>query len=267
MFCQSYPATQLQSTIDSLKRYLIDNIAVSFIPKDSLENLLQSSIKNSVENNIIVTFNLDFLRNTNLNSNFKQICKNAFLVLPDGIGITSLIYLKHGKMPPRITGSDVFSILLSIAEKNKLPIALVGSSIEVQKLVTQKIKSAYPNLIVAAALSPPKYFETKEIENERVVLELQSAKPDILFVALGSPRQEIWIEQNKNIIGAKINVGVGAVFDFYSGKKKRAPKIFQKLGLEWFWRLLNEPKRLFTRYILNDLPFYFKMIIQIVKEK
>ncbi len=81
-----------------------------------------------------------------------------------------------------------------------------------------------------------------------------------MFLALGSPRQEIWLSKHKNEIGAIINVGVGSVFDYFSGKKKRCPKFLQRIKIEWLWRLLSEPNRLFKRYIINDIPFFLKTI-------
>ena len=148
-----------------------------------------------------------------------------------------------------------------------MKIALVGSSNLAQQKIIKIIKEKFPNIKVVSTISPPFQFEKNESENKKVIDELIEAKPDVLFLSLGAPRQEYWIENYKNLIGTKLNVPVGAVFDYFSGEKTRAPKIFQAVGLEWFWRLLVEPKRLFNRYILNDIPFYFKMLYQIIKEK
>jgi N-acetylglucosaminyldiphosphoundecaprenol N-acetyl-beta-D-mannosaminyltransferase len=100
-----------------------------------------------------------------------------------------------------------------------------------------------------------------------LINELVNKNPDIVFVALGSPRQELWINKIKERVGSKLYMGVGAVFDFYTGKKKRAPILFQRIGFEWFWRLLNEPKRLITRYLCNDLPFFMRQLIRIKLEQ
>ncbi len=237
------------------KIFSLNGIPISSMTKESLKVFFLNELLDEGKNNLTVTFNLDFLRSTTVDINFKEICKNAQLVVPDGVGVTSLIYLKYGKIIRRITGTDIFKIILTIADERQLKIALVGSSISVQKKIINKLNEEFPNIKIVSTLSPPFLFENNEIENKKVIDELISAKPDVLFIALGSPRQEYWLEKYKESIGAKINVGVGAVFNYFSGEKRRAPKIFQAIGLEWFWRLLAEPKRLFKRYVLNDIPF------------
>ena len=103
-----------------------------------------------------------------------------------------------------------------------------------------------------------------EEENNMVLQQLINSKPDVLFLALGNPRQELWLNKYKEQIGSKLNVGVGAVFDFYTGYKRRSPKLFQKLDLEWAWRLLQEPRRLSKRYLIQGIPFYIKKSVQII---
>jgi N-acetylglucosaminyldiphosphoundecaprenol N-acetyl-beta-D-mannosaminyltransferase len=100
-----------------------------------------------------------------------------------------------------------------------------------------------------------------------LINELTNKNPDIVFVALGSPRQELWISKIKDRVGAKLYMGVGAVFDFYTGIKKRAPVLLQKIGLEWFWRMINEPGRLAKRYLYNDLPFFVQQVKRIKLEQ
>ena len=139
----------------------------------------------------------------------------------------------------------------------------MGSTIEALKKIQIKIAKEFPALIICCTLSPDYNFESDFEKNIKLVNELKNAKPDILFLALGSPRQEIWLAKYKDTIGAKINMGVGAVFDFYSGTKARSPEFLQKFGLEWLWRLFNEPGRLFRRYIISDIPFFIKEYFRI----
>ncbi len=250
--------------MNSFQNFSLNEIQIATITTESLKEYLSMNLLDEGENNLIVTFNLDFLHNSYIDKKFKTICQNAKLVVPDGVGITSLVYFKYNKIIRRITGTDVFNTILSIAEEKHLKISLVGSSTSAHEKITKKLNEEFPHIKIVSALSPPLQFEKNEEENKKVLDELIMSKPDVLFVALGSPRQEYWIEQNKKAIGAKLNVGVGAVFNYFSGEKIRAPKIFQSVGLEWLWRLMSEPKRLFKRYILNDIPFYFKMLGQIL---
>ncbi len=212
---------------------------------------------------MIITFNLDFYLNASINPEFKNICQSSGFVFPDGFGITKLLKLKYGITVNRITGNDLFILLLELANKNRLKAAFAGSTNKTLAKLRNKIQINYPDLIICETESPPLNFEKDPIVNNSVIEKLKDSKPDILFLALGSPRQEIWLAENKERIGAKINIGVGAAFDYYSGTKKRSPEFLQKTGLEWTWRLFNEPGRLFRRYIIRDLPFFIKEYFKI----
>lgn len=248
-------------------KYDLNNIPIQDLSLQELRDFLQSQLLNETKPIQIITFNLDFLRTAVINDEFNSICKNGSLVVADGFGITSLIRFKYHKKIERVTGHDIFHELIRLSHKREIKIALLGSSKLVQNSVRAKIEQQFPACKIVSTLSPPHHFEKNKQMNDTVIAELKNAKPDILFVALGSPRQEIWINNYKDSIGAKINVGIGSVLDYYSGHKKRAPQFVQRIGLEWFWRMLSEPKRLSRRYLLNDLPFYFKTIKKIYPNK
>ncbi|MFA6596912.1 MAG: WecB/TagA/CpsF family glycosyltransferase [Ignavibacteriaceae bacterium] len=234
----------------------INNIKDVGLFKKELEFLLSER-----KTNLIVTFNLDFLRISAENNTFKDVCKNAQIVLADGVGITSLLKLKYGISLHRLTGNDLFQVLLEIANDKKLRLALVGSTTKSLEVLGIKLGKTFPNISLLT-ISPPFLFETEESTNNKVIDELKNFQPDILIAALGCPRQEIWLSENMNTINARINVGVGAALDFYSGMKKRAPVFLQKIGLEWVWRLFSEPNRLVKRYVFLDLPFFIRLIIK-----
>ena len=237
------------------------------IINSDLENLriqIEQDLNIERETIHIITFNLDFYYTAEHNKIFRSICGTAELVVPDGHGITSLLLLKHKQNIKRITGNELFELLLDISNKKKLKVAFVGSTPEVMAGLTKKVGLKYPDLKIAAALTPPLNFETDDKINNRVVNELTLSGADILFAALGSPRQEIWLNNYKTIIRPKVCIGVGAAFDFYTNAKKRSPAFLQVIRLEWFWRLLNEPGRMFRRYIINDIPFFIKHAIKIL---
>ena len=183
--------------------------------------------------------------------------------MADGIGIVLLLRLKYRQKIERITGSDLFNACLEIADRKSLRIALVGSSAETLFLLSEEIRIKWPSVILLT-LSPEYEFEKSPELNNRIVNDVKSFSPHILLVALGCPRQEKWIFSHKDYIGAKINIGVGAVFDFYSGTKKRAPLFLQSIVMEWFWRLLREPVRLGKRYLVKDLPFFIITLFRIM---
>lgn len=215
---------------------------------------------------LVITFNLEIYRNALINNDAYLVCRNAELVIPDGISIAHLLKLKYKKKINRITGTDLFEMILNISSDMHLSVAFVGSSEKVIRDLSVKVKSLYPNCRIVAAISPAIYFEKNTAENNFVLEELKMASPDILFLALNNSRGELWLSKYKDQIGAKINIGVGAVFDFYTGNKKRSPVFFQRLSLEWAWRLSQEPKRLYKRYLIHGVPFFLKKAVQILNK-
>jgi N-acetylglucosaminyldiphosphoundecaprenol N-acetyl-beta-D-mannosaminyltransferase len=247
-----------------LYSYDLDGIQILSSNLTELRAYLLDSLVNSGKSKLIVTFNLEFYRNANINNDFYSVCENADLVIPDGMSIIYLLKLKHKKRLNRITGNDVFDLILGISNKLPLNVAFVGSKKVVIEKLKKKVSIDYPNCNIVAAISPSYCFEENEEENNQVLQQLVNSKPDVLFLALGNPRQELWLNTYKEQIGAKLNIGVGAVFDFYTGHKKRSPKFLQKLALEWAWRLLQEPRRLSKRYLVQGIPFYIKKSLQII---
>jgi N-acetylglucosaminyldiphosphoundecaprenol N-acetyl-beta-D-mannosaminyltransferase len=247
-----------------LHSYDLDGIKIISSDLTELRSYFLNTLVNSGKPKIIVTFNLEYYRNAIINKDFYSVCLNADMVLPDGVSITSLIKLKHKKGVLRITGNDLFKLILSMTNEIPLKIAFVGSTEQVIEELKNKIRIEYPDCKIAAAISPSYYFENKEEENNKVLQQLVDSKPDVLFLALRNPRTEFWLDKYKDQIGSKLNIGIGAVFDFYTGHKKRSPEIFQKLALEWAWRLFQEPQRLYKRYLIQGIPFYIKKTLQII---
>ncbi|MHB8930435.1 MAG: WecB/TagA/CpsF family glycosyltransferase [Melioribacteraceae bacterium] len=243
--------------------YSLDEVLICPKSSSEIRTILESLLLNHVSNYQIVTFNTDFLRIASIDSTFKAICKSSYMVVPDGVGIIFLVWLKYRVKITRITGSDLFNICFDIADKFSLRIALVGSSRETLSRLKIISHQKWSNAFVFT-VSPTYEFEKNDELNSEVINLLKDFKPDILLVALGCPRQEKWIFANQKIIGAKIGIGVGAVFDFYSGTIKRAPLLIQKFGFEWLWRLLHEPVRLGKRYIFYDLPFLIMSLLRII---
>lgn len=242
----------------------LDGIQIRSTNLTELRSYLLNSIVNLGKSQIIVTFNLEFYRNALINKDFYSVCQNADLVIPDGISIIHLLMLKYKKRVTRITGNEIFDLILSLGNEIPLKIAFVGSTSQVIENLKSKVSINYPGCKIVAAISPSYFFENKEEENNKVLQQLVNSKPDVLFLALGNPRQELWLNKYKEQIGSKLNVGVGAVFDFYTGQKRRSPELLQKLALEWAWRLFQEPRRLFKRYLIEGIPFYIKKSLQII---
>jgi N-acetylglucosaminyldiphosphoundecaprenol N-acetyl-beta-D-mannosaminyltransferase len=242
-------------------QYEINEISICGDAKESIFKEVTKLLENNFPS-LVVTFNLDFLRISEENDKFNDVCQKADLIVADGVGVTTLIKLKYGVKIERITGNELFSYLLELSKLRTIRYAFVGSSENALSGLKTRIQNEFPNIKNMFFYSPPYLFEKSSEETNLLIEQLKQFKPDILFLALGCPRQEIWLYENMNTVGAKINIGVGAVFDFYSGFKRRAPLLIQKIGLEWFWRLLMEPKRLFGRYVLRDIPCWIKNAIK-----
>ncbi|MBI2448006.1 WecB/TagA/CpsF family glycosyltransferase [Candidatus Microgenomates bacterium] len=225
----------------------------------------------------ICTVNPEIIIETQKNERFKKILQESALNTADGVGIAwaakylsrkiksekysgasrflsnvfwlkitllSIIFAKKwllSEIPERVTGVDLVWKIAELAEKKSWGIYLLGAGEGIAKKTAQKMISAYPNLkIVGAYAGFP--------QEKGLVKKIAETKPDILFVAFGSPRQEIFISQNLRNLKVSVAIGVGGSFDFIAGRAKRAPKFFQKLGLEWLWRLILEPKRALRIY-------------------
>lgn len=247
-----------------MKNFILNNIPIHATTKEKIYFLLDHFLLESKKPKIITTFNLDFLRIAYTDKVFNNICSNAMFNLPDGFGITSLIRFKFNIKVERITGNDLFPILLDIVKNNNLRVVVVGGSVKVSNLaktrILKEVKIDEKNLLF---LSPMNNFENNKNLNNQLIENVSTFEPNIVFAALGCPRQEKWLYDNMNKFGSSINVGIGATLDYYSGVKSRSPLLFQKFGLEWLWRLILEPRRLFKRYIMKDIPFYFKAILKI----
>lgn len=205
------------------------------------------------EKSFIVTANPETFTYGEKNKDFNQLLldKNTTLI-PDGIGIVKAAQMLNYNIKERITGIDLATKLLEIANEKKYSIALLGAKEEVIKKLKEVIKEKYPNIKIIRAENG--YIEDKDIFFEKLLKK----EPDICLVALGIPNQELLIYKHISKFKKGVFVGVGGSFDVLSGTKKRAPKIFQKLNLEWFYRIIKEPKRL-KRFYENNIKFILKI--------
>lgn len=206
----------------------------SFDKKSFKAFLSELSIKNGKALHL-ATVNPEFLVLAQRDSSFKKILKKTDLRTIDGFGITWLSRWLYNKKTKRITGVDTADILCEWAEKNDLSVFFLGG-FGVAKKAAKVKKKEYPKLLIAGSMDG----NPNELSPEII-----QAQPDIIFVAFGCPKQEQWIAQYKDQIpNLKIAIGIGGTFDFWTGKMKRAPEWMQKFGLEWLYRLIQEPTRI-----------------------
>lgn len=192
---------------------------------------------------------------------FKQALMDSELLIPDGIGIVMAIRILNNIKTTRITGADMHLHLLEQANKNRLKVFYLGSSKATLKKIEKRISVEYP-LVRIKSFSPKFKNEFSSKDNLEMVNKVNEFSPDILFVGMTAPKQEKWVYLNKTKLDTKIITSIGAVFDFYAGTVSRAPNWIINLGLEWFYRLIREPRRLWKRYLINNTKFSWYIFVE-----
>ena len=196
---------------------------------------------------------------------FLLALSDADIVVADGTGITLAARLAFAKTLPRITGYDYFYNLLdSLNKKESGKVFFFGSTEKVLELIKDNFSALFPNIEIAGTLSPP-FRAWSEKENDKMLETINASNADILWVGMTAPKQEKWVFQNRNKLNTPVIGSVGAVFDFIAGTHPKAPDWMSRYGLEWLYRLIREPKRMWRRnfvstpkfvmYVLYDLFF------------
>ena len=197
---------------------------------------------------------------------FRSALHSADYLIPDGIGVVLASVVLGGVIRRRVTGFDFFQEMMGGLDKaGGGTVFFLGSSTDTLHSITLKCGREFPNVNVAGTFSPEYAEDFSEAQNQQMIAAINAVKPDILWVGLTAPKQEKWIFEMAPQLDVKFAAGIGAVFDFYIGKVRRSPKIFQRLGLEWLPRLLQEPRRLWRRTFVSAPIFcldVFKSYIQ-----
>jgi N-acetylglucosaminyldiphosphoundecaprenol N-acetyl-beta-D-mannosaminyltransferase len=205
----------------------------------------------------IVTANMQFFGTAARDAAFASLVRGAGLVVGDGVPLIWLSRLRGNPIPHRITGHDVVDACASVAAANGFSIGLLGGSPRAASIAADILRTRHPGLRIAGIFDgrfTPEGLAEPDGEEERLRAEMEQMRPDILFVALGCPKQEQWIARHLTTAGVPVCVGVGSVLDVLAGQRKRAPGWMQRLGLEWSFRFAQEPSRLWRRYFAQDLP-------------
>ena len=184
---------------------------------------------------------------------YREIQNSAILRLPDGGPLSSVQRKRGYEKAERVTGPDLMGSLFEKSASNNLKHFFFGSTPETVDLLNRKLKEEYPGIRIVGSYSPPFRILNDE-ENKDIIKMLNDSGADIIWVGLGAPKQERWMYEHLDLVKG-LMIGVEAGFDYYAGNIKRAPKWMQKSNLEWLYRLLQDPKRLFKRYLKTNLRF------------
>lgn len=201
----------------------------------------------------VVTPNVDHIVKLERDSEFRQVYNEADLILTDGMPLIWISKLNKNPIKEKVSGSDLFPEVCKLASDKGYKMFLLGAAEGVAIRAAENLKSKYEKLNIVGTYSPSYGFENKEDEIEKIIRLVNNVKPDILAVGLGAPKQEKFLYKFRDRLNVPVSLAIGASIDFEAGNIERAPKWMQKNGLEWFYRLCKEPKRMFKRYIIDDL--------------
>jgi len=188
---------------------------------------------------------------------------SAELVLADGVSLLFASHLLRGKLRERVAGVDLFEQLCGKAAELGLRVFFLGGRPGSAQLAAGKLKRWFPRLAIAGSCCPPLGFERDQRELQAVREAIRQARPDIVFVALGAPKQELWMHRHGRQSGVPVVMGVGGSFEIAGGIFPRAPRFVQRMGCEWLYRLLLEPSRLWKRYLIGNCRFLWIVLRQI----
>ncbi|WOZ81492.1 WecB/TagA/CpsF family glycosyltransferase [Segatella hominis] len=211
---------------------------------------------------LINTVNAHSYNTARKDSLFAEALMNGDVLIPDGVSIVKACKWIKAKSQPkeRIAGWDLFSFEMEKLEKKGGTVMFMGSSQKVLDLIVKRAAEVYPHLKVVT-YSPPYKPEFSDEDNKAIIDAINAANPDLLWIGMTAPKQEKWTYSHWEELDIHCHVGtIGAVFDFFAGTVERAPMWWQEHGLEWLYRLMKEPKRMWRRYIIGNALFLWNML-------
>ena len=248
------------SACDSLPTITLAGQRIHAVTMQQTLDALTADAKNTL-GGWVVTPNLDILHKLVHDSSFRDLVAPASLFLPDGKPLIWASKLQRTPLPERVAGSDLISTLSERAASEGLSIFLLGGDPGAADEAADVLRNRHPDLTILGTECPPFGFENDAAYMTNLENKLTQAKPDIVFVALGCPKQENLITRLRPLLPNAWFLGVGISFSFLAGRVDRAPVWMQRTGLEWLHRLAQEPGRLARRYLVIGIPFAIRLLI------
>ena len=209
----------------------------------------------------VVTPNMDHIILIEKDELFKEVYDNADLILTDGKPLIWISQIKGAPIKEKVSGSDLFPRLCELASEKGYKVFILGAAEGVADKAAHNLVDKFPSLDIVGTYSPPIGFEQDEDEIKKIITMINTAETDILAVALGSPKGEKFIYKIKDKTAVSLSISIGATIDFEAGNVKRAPRWMSECGLEWIYRISQDPKRLIKRYwndAVHIVPIVFK---------
>jgi N-acetylglucosaminyldiphosphoundecaprenol N-acetyl-beta-D-mannosaminyltransferase len=246
--------------MDKLEYYEILKTNINVTNMEDTLNYLKSNL-DKLRGKYICVANVHTTVMSYENEEYRAIQNNAAMALPDGGPLSKYCRLKGVEHAERVTGPDLMGEVFRVSAENGYRHFFYGSKEQTLNSMKERLEHEYNGIQIVGMYSPP-YRALTAKEDEEAINMINSSKPDFIWVGLGAPKQEIWMSEHAEIVNG-VMIGVGAGFDYFAGNIKRAPVIMQKLCLEWLYRLLQDPRRLWKRYVTTN----YKFVKYIMREK
>ena len=211
----------------------------------------------------VITANAGVLCMMRRDPELRQACRSGDLVLADGMSVVWALRLASTPVPERVAGVDLMSRLLEAGAARGLRVFFLGAKEEVVRRLADSCAASYPGLVVAGFRNG--YFS--EADHPAVLEQIRQSRPDMLFVGMPSPFKEVFLERNRALLEVPILMGVGGSFDVLAGTVARAPSWLQAVGMEWSWRLLMEPRKMWKRYLTTNTEFIWLVLREIRRSR
>lgn len=253
------------------RRLRVDSVAIDPVSLAEAVGLITDFARAGTPPRHVCTCNVDHLVWLSRDAEFAAAYDDADLVVADGAPIVWLSRIaarsRAAALPGRVTGVDLFWELVRASHEDGLRLFLLGGLPNAAERTAAQARTAWPDAnICGVYCPPPALFDTSD-EQHRIREALRAAAPHVLFVALGAPKQEKWIHANKHLLKVPVSIGIGGTFELASGGLRRAPQWMQRAGLEWAFRVGQEPRRLFRRYFVDDAPYLAGAVIRAIAQR
>lgn len=236
----------------TMKKINICGVSFNNIHRGELGNILKEKLRGSARNYFIVTPNVDFVVRANSDTNFRNILNKADLSLCDSVIVKNAARFLGKNIEEKITGWDLLKLVCADL-RVKSNYFILGATEENVQMSAAGLEQFYPSVKIVGFHHG--YFG--EDKDEEIINRINSVNTDVLIIGMGSPRQELWVDRNKKLLKVKIIICVGGIIDILAGNAQRAPVWMQRIGMEWSWRLGKEPGRLWKRYLIDDMKFFY----------
>lgn len=254
------PATQVPAPLPPHERCDVLGVGISAINIPLAMSTIQNWIARGHKSYVTIT-GVHGVMESQSDPELKRIHNAAGLVTPDGMPMVWMNRLAGNGHVSRVYGPDLMLAVCDDAQKRGYKHFFYGGAEGVADLLVEKLTARFPQMQVVGTYCPP-FRKLTPDEDRDLVAQINASGADIVWVGLSTPKQEYWMSEHVGRLNAPVMVGVGAAFDFHAGLKSQAPAWMQKSGLEWFFRLCTEPKRLWKRYLRNNPLFVFYVLLQ-----